>query len=263
MITSAANGQVRAAQALLKKRSQREQQKAFVIEGIRSLREAPAEDVKKLFMTEVFYAHCTGEDRGFIDALPCEKLTVSEEVMRRLSDTMHPQGVLAIVGMCEDSAETVLSGETPLVMILENLQDPGNLGTIVRTAEGAGVTGIILAGDTADLYNPKVVRATMGSVFRMPVIRCGAVADLTKTLHERAIRLYAADLSGSDSYDACDYRGGTAFLIGNEGNGLTKQALDAADVRIRIPMKGAVESLNAGIAAALLSFEAARQRRFV
>ena len=146
-------------------------------------------------------------------------------------------------------------------MVLEDLQDPGNAGTIFRTAEGAGVDGIFLTRTCVDITNPKVIRSTMGSIYRMPFLYVESVVSLKEQLEKHHIRLFAAHLQGRNIYDKEDYVGGTAFLIGNEGKGLTDQASQAADCLIRIPMKGQVESLNAAMAAGILMYEAARQRR--
>jgi TrmH family RNA methyltransferase len=149
----------------------------------------------------------------------------------------------------------------PLLLVLEDIQDPGNLGTIFRTAEAAGVSGILMSRTTVDLFNPKVVRATMSAVFRMPfVIREDLCADLA-VLRRAGIRSYAAHLDGKRAYDEVPMNRGCALLIGNEGNGLSERLTEAADEKIIIPMQGDVESLNAAMAAGILLFEAARQRR--
>lgn len=148
----------------------------------------------------------------------------------------------------------------PLLMVLEDLQDPGNVGTIIRTAEGAGVTGIIMSRGTADIFNPKTIRSTMGSIYRMPFLIVDDAVGFVKGLKARKICTYAAHLHGVHSYREEDYTKGTAFLIGNEGNGLTDAMAEAAECLIRIPMEGKVESLNAAIASAVLMYEAHGQR---
>ena len=151
--------------------------------------------------------------------------------------------------------------KTPLMLVLENLQDPGNLGTMMRTAEGAGVTGVLLSRGCVDIYNPKTIRSTMGSIYRVPFLYTDdLLADMDK-LHEKGIRTYAAHLKGKGYYDEESYQGPTAFLIGNEGNGLSDELSDKAKQYIKIPMEGQLESLNAAVAAAILMYEASRQRR--
>ena len=146
-------------------------------------------------------------------------------------------------------------------MVLENLQDPGNLGTIVRTGEAAGVTGILMSRETVDIYNPKVIRSTMGSVFRVPFLYADDLFGALRDLQKKGVRFYAAHLEGASVYDEEDYQAPCGFLIGNEGSGLSCEITALADARIRIPMEGEVESLNAAVAASVLLFETARQRR--
>ena len=152
-------------------------------------------------------------------------------------------------------------GDAPLLVVLENIQDPGNMGTIIRTAEGAGATGIIMSKETVDIYNPKTIRSTMGSLFRMPFVYVDDICGTVRELSNRGIRTYAAHLSGENEYYNEDYAGGTAVLIGNEGNGLTEEITSKADRLVKIPMAGKLESLNAAVSAAIILYEAARQRR--
>ena len=147
-------------------------------------------------------------------------------------------------------------------MVLEDLQDPGNLGTIIRTGEGAGIAGVIMTRETVDIFNPKTIRATMGSIYRVPFVYVQDIAETVAKLKTAGITVYAAHLKGEQYYDAFDYTGGSAFLIGNEGNGLKEQTANLADTYVKIPMAGQVESLNAAIATTLFMYEAARQRGF-
>lgn len=177
------------------------------------------------------------------------------------SDTKTPQGILCVVRRVEKKLGEISGGKNPLLLILDNIQDPGNLGTIIRTAEAAGITGVIMSADCVDIYNPKTIRSTMGSVFRVPFVYVRELAKTIRGLQEEGIFFYAAHLAGSSAYDEVSYRGKSAFLIGNEGNGLREEIAQCADMYIRIPMHGQVESLNAAAASAVLMFEAARQRR--
>ena len=190
---------------------------------------------------------------------------VSDNVYNHMSDTKTPQGIMAVVKMKRYTLSDVLGkdrkGSAPLVLCVENLQDPGNLGTIIRMGEAAGATGVVISSNSVDIYNPKTIRSTMGSIFRMPYVIAGSFTDTLGQLQKEGVKLYAAHLKGSSDYTHIDYTGGTAFLIGNEGNGLTSQAVSAADCLVKIPMSGEVESLNAAIACTVLAFEAARQRR--
>ena len=193
------------------------------------------------------------------DGLRVEVL--SDKVFSHVSDTKTPQGILCLVRQKRTEFADMLKCETPFLMVLDNLQDPGNLGTIVRTAEGAGVTGIIMSRDTVDIYNPKTIRSTMGSIYRMPFLYEEDIPALVDRLREKGVKTYAAHLDGKNYYDEENYSTGCAFLIGNEGNGLRREVSDKAEVWVKIPMHGEVESLNAAIASSILMYEANRQRR--
>ncbi len=257
MITSVNNGQVKNIIQLNQKTKARREQGLFVAEGRKMFGEAPREWVSKVYVSETL----TG-DTGLmvqVEKLPYE--IVADSVFRQMSDTQTPQGILTVLKKPSYTIEDILGGENSLVMILEDLQDPGNAGTILRTGEGAGVSGILLTKTCVDITNPKVIRSTMGSVYRMPFLYVESVVSLTQELKDRNIRTFAAHLHGKNSYDQESYTGGTAFLIGNEGKGLTDEAAESADCLIRIPMCGKVESLNAAMASGILMYEAARQRR--
>lgn len=266
MITSTSNERVRKVVSLIEKSKTRREEDAFVIEGMKLLREAPVLQVREVYVTGKFLDKASEDDKEILWRYGAEE--VSEEVMKKMAATQTPQGVLAVVSQYHYSMEEVIEGYNqddegaqPLILVLENIQDPGNLGTMLRSGEGAGVTGIILSKGSADIYNPKVIRSTMGSIFRMPFIYVENVPEVLDQLKANGIHTYAAHLKGQKNYDEFDYTKPTAFLIGNEGNGLTKETADAADTYILIPMKGEVESMNAATSSAILTFEASRQRR--
>ena len=247
MITSVNNGQVKNIIQLNQKTKARREQGLFVAEGRKMFGEAPRDWISKVYVSEALSGDA--ELMAQVEKLPYE--IVADSVFRQMSDTQTPQVIMT----------DILGGKNPLVMILEELQDPGNAGTILRTGEGAGVSGVLLTKTCVDITNPKVIRSTMGSVYRMPFLYVESVVSLAQELKDRNIRTFAAHLHGKNSYDQESYTGGTAFLIGNEGKGLTDEAADSADCLIRIPMCGKVESLNAAMASGILMYEAARQRR--
>lgn len=262
MIVSTANKQVRYVNALVKKAKMRREENLFVAEGLRMCREIPPEKIKVLYVSDSFR-----KENGYPELTKGVRRVevVSDTVFGALSDTRTPQGVLALAEQDHYTLDGVIGNgkrhPAPHLMILEQLQDPGNLGTILRAGEGAGVTGIVMDAGTADIYSPKVVRATMGSVLRVPFVYVEDLESALSIMKRQRIRLYAACLEESRDYDREDYTGGTGFLIGNEANGLKPETIAGADARIRIPMMGQVESLNAAVAASVLMFEAARQRR--
>ena len=258
MITSTSSSQVKHVVNLQKKAKLRKEEKQFVVEGVKMVSEAPADRLVKVYVSETFKA----DNEEFLERMNYDSIgkdvleIVTDNVFMRMADTQTPQGIMAVVRMSDTDLEGILSDKhNPLLLIIENLQDPGNLGTIVRMAEGAGVTGIIMSSNTVDIYNPKTIRSTMGSLYRVPVIY--EAADVCKS---KGVTVYAAHLKGTDNYNKKDYTNPTAFMIGNEGNGLTDKLADKADEYVRIPMQGEVESLNAAIACTILTYEAVRQR---
>ena len=256
MITSTSNPQVKNLQQLKKKASVRNEQDAFLVEGIKMFQEAPGERIQKLYVSKSLY-----DEKGAAFFGNSELEVLDDRVYASVSDTKTPQGVLCLVKMKENRLEDMLEDTDGVWLVLENVQDPGNLGTIVRTGEGAGITGVIMSNGTVDIYNPKTIRATMGSIYRVPFCYAENMQAVMQKLKKCKIQTYAAYLEGSSVYDVQNYKEAAAFLIGNEGNGLTKELAESADYRIRIPMCGKVESLNAGIASAVLMYEAQRQRR--
>lgn len=257
MISSTSNSRIKNIMNLKNSARARRQQDCFLVEGPRMFFEVPKERLLEVYVTEGF-------EKKYADRLAgCRYELISDAVCRHLSDTRTPQGVTALVKKQETPLEEILArDENPCLFLLENLQDPGNMGTILRTSEGAGVSGIIMNRESVDPYNPKVIRSTMGAIFRMPFVIVDDFEDVLCRLKEAGVRTFAAHLDGEDFYRQ-DYRGGCAFFIGNEGNGLSENLAARADGRIRIPMKGQVESLNAAVAATVLMYETLRQREWV
>lgn len=259
MITSTSNQQMKTIVQLNKKSKARRELRAFIVEGIKMFRETPPELLQRVYVSEQFF-----ENEENCECLAKSGINyelVSNSVFVHISDTNTPQGILAVVRQPVYEFSDLLQGERTRLLVLEDIQDPGNLGTMFRTGEGAGLTGIIMSRETVDLFSPKTVRATMGSIYRMPFYVTedlhGAIADL----HDAGVRTYAAHLRGEKYYDELDLTGATAFLIGNEGNGLKKETADLADTYLKIPMEGHLESLNAAMAAGILMYEAHRQCR--
>lgn len=220
-------------------------------------REAPRDKIREIYLTEELMEKEKLEE-CFSWGIPCE--LVSEEVFSKMSDTKTPQGVLCVMDRPKYDLDTALAQENSLWVILEDIQDPGNLGTIFRTGEGAGITGVIMTKGTVDIFNPKTIRSTMGSIYRVPFFYIEEMDSLFSKLEANHIISYAAHLKGNTDYDRFDYTKKTAFLIGNEGNGLTRETTEKASEYLRIPMEGQLESLNAAMACGILMYEAHRQR---
>lgn len=259
LISSTSNPQIKNLTLLQSKAKARKEQGLFVVEGIKMLKEAMDTGLLvKVYMSESFYHEKPEESNAFSGR---EYEIVTDSVFKQASDTMTPQGIMGTVRMPSYDLTKMLDKEDALLLLLEDIRDPGNLGTIIRTAEGAGVTGIILNGSCADVLQPKVIRSTMGSIFRVPYYEEVSFIGLLSKLKLGGFDLYAAHLSGL-SYDTeGSFLGRCGLLIGNEAAGLSKEASSLADKLIKIPMEGKVESLNAAVAAAILMYEAARQRK--
>ena len=245
---------------MAKKGKERKRQGLFVIEGRKLLeevlRDAP-EAIAEIYVTEEYLAEA-GQRAGLTGT---SYEVVTENVMKAMTETMEPQGVVATVRMPKYDKKRLQEKETAVWVALEDLRDPGNLGTILRTAEAAGVTGVILSSNSVDIYNPKVVRATMGAIFRVPHFYAEEFLSELEQLRAMGATVYAAHLSGKQFYDEPEYEGRSVILIGNEANGLSKEASEYADCLVKIPMEGKAESLNAAVATSLFVYEAYRKRR--
>lgn len=256
MITSSSNPQLKNIVQLNKKAKARREQGLYVVEGYKMYLEAPEEQIEKIYAASHFL-----DKHPEIRQKHPNLEEVDDRVFAAISDTRTPQGILCLMRQPSWNIKKMLGKENPFLMVLEDLQDPGNVGTIFRTAEGAGVDGIILTKNCVDIYNPKTIRSTMGSIYRIPFFYTDKIEEVLCELMIHDVRTFAAHLNGERDYDREDYKKGTAFFIGNEGNGLTDDLANMADRLVKIPMCGQLESLNAAMAAGILMYEAARQRR--
>ncbi|MCR4738761.1 MAG: RNA methyltransferase [Lachnospiraceae bacterium] len=259
MITSNSNERIRSVIHLISDTKTRKEKGLFVAEGEKMFLEAPTELIKEVYVSERHAENCTGEIREKLEKTGYE--TVSAGVFDRMSDTKTPQGILCVLRQRTADPLKVIDEHKGRIGILitEGIQDPGNFGTMIRTAEGAGFDLIIADRKTVDLYNPKVIRATMGSIYRMDIAYTNDLKETVRALRQRNITVYAAHLKGEGYYNEEKYGDRNAFLIGNEGNGLSDEISALADKLIKIPMQGKVESLNAAVAAALLMYETGRR----
>lgn len=264
MITSAQNKLIKEVKALARKR-ERTKTGLFVAEGLRFVKSAidVNAEIEYILYSESIYR--TDEGSQLVKNLESthkKVMEIDEKLMIELSDTQSPQGIIALVKQPKYTWENILK-KNGFIIILDRLQDPGNLGTIIRTADAAGADGMILTKGSVDVYNPKVLRSTMGSIFELPVLE-GLVWDEIETvLTENNYNLYATALEDSVDYDAPDYKQASALIIGNEANGISSQILDAVKTKVKIPIVGSAESLNAGVAAAVMMYEVLRQKRKV
>lgn len=248
-ISSLSNQHIKDINRLQTKSAARKKEKLFVTEGIKLYQEIPREDLVNVYVSETFIKEHKDEIHdGYI--------IVKDKIFREICDTVTPQGIVCIVRQKEYNLKTILKKEErQTFLLLESLQDPGNLGTIMRTAEGAGVSAVIMNKSTVDLFNPKVIRSTMGSIFRVPFLIYDDLAEAVKELQMNDVTIFAAHLAGKKNYDEEKYENSVGMLIGNESKGLSAEISKMADHLIKIPMAGQLESLNAAVSAAILMYE--------
>ena len=254
IITSVQNARIKHVVALQQKSSLRREEGLFVVEGQREIEHCIACGDE---IVEVF----TVDGLRFTDDYPATR--VSPQVYEKMAYRGSTEGIIAIA-KCKDHSISSINYKlstinSPLVVVLESVEKPGNLGAILRTAEAAGVDAVIICDPLTDLYNPNLIRASIGGVFSVPVAVCNS-KECIAFLKEHKIRILTAQLQ--DSYDYYDYdmQGATAIVMGTESTGLTDQWREAADAHIRIPMLGRLDSLNVSVSAAILMYEAVRQR---
>lgn len=238
----------------LKDKKYRDLSKEFIVEGIKLVEEAIQEnaEIKKIIICEDCINNGLINKNLMYEIAKNDCIYVTEKVFQSLSDVTNPQGILAVIG--QNTIEEIKYNDD-IILVLDGIQDPGNLGTILRTLDSTNLKQVIITNKTADPYNPKVVRSTMGAIFRVNVIE---VEDLSKTIKEfkkHKIQILATDLSTEFSIYDVDYKK-SAIIIGNEGNGVSKEIFDLADKKIKIPMKGKTESLNAAVATGIILYNA-------
>ncbi len=192
----------------------------------------------------------------------CQVLRLPNNLFKKVSDTISPQGIIAVAEQIEISLADIILGTNPLVVVLNGLQDPGNLGTIIRTSAAAGATAVLLTEGTVDLYNPKVIRSTMGSLFQVPIVNGLDDNEAVKWLNYNSINIMLADLEGEEYYYSVNLKEPFALVIGNENRGPNNIWKKAAYIKIKIPILGSTESLNASVATGIILYDAVRQRLY-
>jgi RNA methyltransferase, TrmH family len=253
VITSSQNPKIKLVRALLGRAKERRQEGAFVVEGIRLVEEAETRDWKFRFV--LYDASLNARGSSLVESLLAREIDVeevSEHLMKSLSDTETPQGILAVLEL----TQLPFTNSPNFILIPDQIRDPGNLGTLLRTAAAAGVQAVFQPPETTDAFAPKVVRSGMGAHFRLPIqsMKWEKIRRETKDL-----QVYLADMDGKSCWET-DFRQPLALIVGSEAEGASEEARQLASQRISIPMAGHVESLNAGVAGSVLMFEVVRQR---
>ncbi len=245
----------------LKRREERLSAGRLIVEGVRSIEEAvdAGARIREVLVSPhlIDSARCADLCER-LEALGAEVIEATDEVIAAVSDAESPQGIVAAADI---PGRELRLGANPLVIVVDSLADPGNLGTVIRTAAALGADGVVVAGRGADPLSPKCVRATMGSVFRVPVQVRPDIGEALLDLKERGVTVVVGDASAAEPCYSHDFTQPSAIVVGSEATGASARALELADVAVQVPMPGRAESLNAAVAAAILMYEAVRQRR--
>lgn len=258
-ITSIHNTRVKQWQQLLHKKG-RDEQNRFLVEGIHLVEEAVRSNAEVETVLYSLEREIPAELRQLFGQTT-EWVGVSEAVLRKCAETQTPQSVLAVVKKTGAHSRQFIQSPPSLAVAVDGVQDPGNVGTIIRSADAAGADGILLGKGSADLYNPKTVRATMGSLFHLPIAE-GELPALLREAREKGVQLVCASLRGDRTCYEIDFTLDTWIVVGNEGKGVSAEVSAWIDRQAAIPMQGKAESLNAAMAATIMLYEALRQRHF-
>lgn len=262
-IVSAQNPKVKRLLALREKSRDRREQGLFVVEGGREIGHCLSAGFRPetVFVCPEIYRGAAGETDDLEAAVPiCRVFAVSEAVYAKMAYREGTEGIVAVFREKRLTLSDLNLPEKPLVMVLESVEKPGNLGAILRSADACSADAVIICDPLTDLYNPNVIRASIGAVFTVPVVVCTS-EEAIAWLRSRGIAILTAQLQDSVLYYDTDMTGPTAIVMGTEDRGLSQPWRSAATARIRIPMLGALDSLNVSVSAAILLFEALRQRR--
>lgn len=258
-ITSLQNPKVKNLKKL-EKASERREQNLILIEGLREsvLAQRAGYEIVNLFICEELLK---GDDAYNLKEFPSTVALyhISKEIYDSLAYRETTEGVIATARPQNHSLAKVKLGKAPLILVIEGVEKPGNLGAMLRTCDAAGVDAVFICDGKTDIYNPNVVRSSLGTVFTQQIIVC-ETPEAIAFLKSNHIRIFAAELTNSNNYFTEDMKPGVAITVGTEATGLSHEWIDAADVRIKIPMLGQIDSLNVSVSAAVLLFEAVRQR---
>lgn len=251
LITSKDNSKIKEIKKLKEKKYRKT---AFIVEGIKMLKEAISE---KAEIDTIIIREDTELDFKLDSELEKKVIHVTKNVFETISDVVSPQGVLVVINKKID--DNKISKHADYILALDGIQDPGNLGTIIRTADSANIKQILVSKDTVDSYSPKVVRSTMGAIYRVKIIECEDLAKTLKSLQTTGFEIVTTDLHTDKSIYDMNYNK-KIVVIGNEANGVTQEIKELSNYRVKIPMLGKTESLNAAVATGIMIYEYVRQK---
>ncbi|MCQ2149189.1 MAG: RNA methyltransferase [Bacteroidales bacterium] len=260
-VTSLQNPKIKELLALQEKSGLRREKALFVVEGVRETRHCldSGFEPDTIFVCPSILGRADAAAAEWIYGSRARIVEITPEIYARVAYRGGTEGVMAEMKWKERRLDTLTLKPSPLIAVLEGVEKPGNLGAVLRSADAAGADAVLICDSPTDLYNPNLIRASIGAVFTVPTVCCTS-EEATAFLKERGVRILTAQLQDSELYYDADMKSGTAIVIGNEASGLTDIWRDAADAHVRIPMLGNLDSLNASVSAAILLFEAVRQR---
>lgn len=260
-ITSSSNPTIKEIKSLHRKKD-RWMSKLYIVEGIKMVGEIVDNnyEAKYLIYTEKLFELKGGTE--LFNRIKHYKnlINVPEKIYREITKVETPQGIMAVLPFRETYLSDIFKKSNPFIILLDRVQDPGNLGTIIRTADAFGVDGIIISEGSVDVYNPKVVRATMGSIFRVSLFHVKDNLNTVRELKNKGIKIYSTSLQAEKFIQEADFKVPSLLIIGNESKGVSDELLNMADSLIKIPMVGEAESLNAAVASSIVMYEVMRQR---
>ena len=243
----------------LKDKKYRDERKEFIVEGIKLIHEAIEENakIKMIVVCEECLKNETIEQKLLYQIAKYNCIYVTSKVFLSITDVKNPQGMLAIIE--KENTEDTIKYDEDIIFVLDGIQDPGNLGTILRTLDSAGFSQLIVSKDTVDAYNPKVVRSTMGAIFRVKVIESDDLTRTIKNIKKHKYNTAVTELDAKESIYDIEYKK-KIVVIGNESNGVSKNIRELADIKVKIPMLGKTESLNAAVATSIIAYEYVRRK---
>lgn len=242
----------------LKQKKYRIKEDRFILEGIRNVEEILQSGLKifSVLYTEKLLQNKRGlELYKSVEKQNIERIKVTDNELENISHITTPQGILAICQKFHHDFDGLIGGKVKSLVILDAIQDPGNLGTIIRTADAAGVSGIVVGKGTVDFYNPKVLSSAMGSLLHLPIVKTDDLVSAVKQLKQKGIRILACDVHANKNYAGVNYDYPIGIIFGNEGAGLSKEIIDLTDEMLKIPIIGRAESLNVGIACGIVLYK--------
>ena len=243
----------------LKEKKYRDLSNSYIIEGIKLIKEAIVESkqIKQIIVCEENINNGGIDQKLLYEIAKYECIYVTKKIFSLISDVQNPQGIMAVIE--KQNSEDNIDYKEDVIVVLDGIQDPGNLGTILRTIDSVGLKQVIVSKETADAYNPKVVRSTMGAIFRVNIIESDNLIETLKNLKKHKYKVMATSLETNNNIYDVDYNK-KVIVIGNEANGVSQEILDFADEKIKIPMLGRTESLNASVETSIILYEYVRRK---